>query len=79
MGLPRQSGPELARRIRELHPGVRLLFISGYAQDEEFRRRVREGEFAFLQKPFRPRELIERIMEIEPPRGPTDGSDRCTG
>lgn len=79
VGLPRQSGPELARRIRELHPGVRLLFISGYAQDEEFRRRVREGEFAFLQKPFRPRELIERIMEIEPPRGPTDGSDRCTG
>lgn len=64
VGLPGRSGPELATRVREIHPGVQVLFISGYAEDVAFRRAVGEGGHEFLQKPFLPQELIERIATL---------------
>ncbi|MCE9628250.1 MAG: hypothetical protein K8R56_10095, partial [Candidatus Eisenbacteria bacterium] len=54
----------LARRLRELHPGVRFLFISGYAEHS--------GELAefvgplgdFLGKPFTISQLSDRVRVI---------------
>ena len=64
VGLPGRSGPELAKRIQKIHPKVRILFISGYTQDEDFRRTVGAGRYEFLQKPFTPHDLMARLSNL---------------
>jgi nitrogen-specific signal transduction histidine kinase len=60
--MPGMSGRELARKVRELRPDTRVLFVSGYAGDE-LGDRVEPGE-ALLLKPFNPQELTRRIDEL---------------
>ena len=50
--MPELGGRELARGLRELRPGVRVLYISGYTSKEVDRRGLLEEDAAFLQKPF---------------------------
>jgi PAS domain S-box-containing protein len=57
--MPGASGRELARRLRERHPGIRILFVSGYAEDAPL-----EDEEGFLQKPFTPERLGDKVAEI---------------
>jgi CheY-like chemotaxis protein len=45
-------GGELIRRARDRWPNVKVLVMSGYAEDEALRRGVLHGEVIFLQKPF---------------------------
>jgi FixJ family two-component response regulator len=62
--MPRMSGPELAQRLRDVRPGVKVLFVSGYTDSQI----VREGELApgtdFLQKPFTREQLASKIREV---------------
>ena len=60
--MPNISGPELARRLRTSHPGLKVLLISGYA-DEPPRPDMGEGA-AFLQKPFSADSLGRKIRQI---------------
>lgn len=64
VGLPGMPGPELAEAIRACHPHAKILFISGYAEDAAFRRSVHSGDHEFLQKPFQPSELVDRIVDL---------------
>jgi CheY-like chemotaxis protein len=61
--MPGLSGPELARRISERHPGVHVVYMSGYAEG------FPEGDLprnsAFLQKPFRFATLLEQLKLIQ--------------
>jgi signal transduction histidine kinase len=51
-------GPELAARMRAARPGLRVLYVSGYAEAES------EGAAGvFLAKPFRPEALAARVRE----------------
>jgi CheY-like chemotaxis protein len=50
--MPNMSGGELARALSAERPGLRVLFVSGYAADEQVRESVRHHAVAFLQKPF---------------------------
>lgn len=62
--MPEMSGSDLAHRIAERHPEVKVLLMSGYMRDPAVRRSiVREGG-AFLPKPFTPELLVERIREV---------------
>jgi signal transduction histidine kinase/CheY-like chemotaxis protein len=63
--MPELSGPEFVEELRRARPEVRVLFVSGYTDDEVMRRGVLEGETAFLQKPFAPDQLLEKIREVE--------------
>jgi PAS domain S-box-containing protein len=62
--MPGLGGPELAARIRALHPAMRVLFVSGYADSGV----VSDGQVAagveLMTKPFRPAELLERVAVI---------------
>jgi CheY-like chemotaxis protein len=62
--MPVMGGWELAERIKLVKPDVKVLFISGYA-DEVIAAR---GDFKhgtnFLQKPFKPSALIARVKEL---------------
>jgi PAS domain S-box-containing protein len=61
--MPNISGPELARRLRTSHPGLKVLLISGNADNPPEHDEVDEGA-AFLQKPFSADSLGRKIRQI---------------
>jgi two-component system cell cycle sensor histidine kinase/response regulator CckA len=62
--MPGIGGPELARRLSGLRPTLRVMYSSGYTDDETVRQGVRESGTAFLQKPFAPEELLQKVAEV---------------
>src|SRR5258708_504389 len=59
--MPGMSGPELVHVVRERWPDIRVLYMSGYADDEI---EDLDRDAAFLQKPFTPAELTAKIAEV---------------
>ncbi len=59
--LPGITGPELARKVREVRPLARVLFMSGYTGDALQDHGEFGDERAFIQKPFATRALVERL------------------
>ncbi|MBZ0272364.1 PAS domain S-box protein [bacterium] len=67
--MPNMSGPELARIVREALPHLKVLFMSGYAEDAFERESLDDIERSYIQKPFTSDELmtaIARVIEDEP-------------
>ena len=62
--MPEMNGSQLVERVLEARPGIRVLFMSGYTDDEVVRRGVIEGQTAFLQKPFTPDLLAHKVREV---------------
>ena len=62
--MPRMSGKELARRLREIFPKVRVLYASGYTGNVISRHGILEAGLDFLQKPFSSTELLAKVREI---------------
>ena len=62
--MPGLSGPDFVRELKRSRPDVRVLFVSGYTDDEVMKRGVLAGETAFLQKPFAPEQLLDKIREV---------------
>jgi two-component system, cell cycle sensor histidine kinase and response regulator CckA len=62
--MPDVDGHELARRLRQRWPELRVLFVSGYAQEFPFKDRTHDPYSAFLQKPFRPDDLLNTVREL---------------
>ena len=58
------GGPEIARRITNERPEMRVLYISGYAGDTILQHGVFESGIAFLPKPFAPERLVEKVKEV---------------
>ena len=61
--MPRMSGPELARRLRETRPALRVLCMSGYPESEDRRIDGKAGWTAWLQKPFTPDVLMRKVRD----------------
>jgi two-component system cell cycle sensor histidine kinase/response regulator CckA len=59
--MPNISGPELVRIARERWSNLRVLFMSGYADDEL---QDLDRDAGFIQKPFTPSELTAKIAEV---------------
>jgi len=62
--MPLMSGPELVQRVTAVRPGLRVLFVSGYADHALVHRGLRTAGSAFLQKPFTPERLARRVREL---------------
>lgn len=62
--MPGINGPELARRIKTLSPDVKVLFMSGYADQAIFQSGILDEKACFIQKPFSARNLVEKIQEV---------------
>ena len=62
--MPQMNGRELAERLEPLQPGVKVLYISGYTNDEVVRQGVLDENMAFLQKPFGLENLARTVREI---------------
>jgi CheY-like chemotaxis protein len=62
--MPRMSGRELAQEITRRHPGIKILFMSGYTDTAIVQHGVLEEGVNFIQKPFSPKELVRRLQEL---------------
>jgi CheY-like chemotaxis protein len=62
--MPRMDGRELSDLLRRQRPGNGVLYISGHTGDELARRLLLDASVPFLQKPFPPDELVERVQEL---------------
>jgi len=60
--MPGMDGPTFAARACELRPDMRVVFISGYAEDS-FRRNLISHDFLFLPKPFSLTDLTAIVKE----------------
>jgi two-component system cell cycle sensor histidine kinase/response regulator CckA len=59
--MPEMDGPTLMKHLRASHPDLKIIFISGYAEDS-FRRNLSDkDDFMFLQKPFDLKELAAAV------------------
>ncbi len=67
--LPGVAGTDLAVGLRERWPGLKVVFMSGYAGDEELRHEIQSGGAHFLQKPFDMSTLsreLRRVLDEKP-------------
>lgn len=62
--MPGMGGPELATAFLADRPDARVLYISGYTEDEVARQGLAAAGLAFLPKPFTPSELTDRVREL---------------
>jgi CheY-like chemotaxis protein len=62
--MPLVSGKELAERLQAERPGVRVLFVSGYASEAVERHGVLAPDSRFLQKPIAPDALARAAREL---------------
>lgn len=65
--MPRLSGPETFRRLRERSATVPVLLTSGYAPEEALRDFGQDELAGFLRKPFRPQQLLTALFAIVGP------------
>jgi CheY-like chemotaxis protein len=62
--MPQISGYELAERLKEIRPVMKVLFISGYSDEELGQYGGNHSGAALLQKPFSSEVLIGKVREI---------------
>lgn len=70
--MPTMDGPTMAKKLRETHPEIKIIFISGYAEDAFADELDRPEDFVFLPKPFSLKQLAAKVKEV---MGPTKAAD----
>jgi DNA-binding NtrC family response regulator len=62
--MPDMGGKELEKRLVEIHPDIKMLFMSGYAGDAATRHGMLEEGTNFMQKPFSRNSLSQKVREL---------------
>jgi two-component system cell cycle sensor histidine kinase/response regulator CckA len=61
--MPEMDGPTLLRELRSRDPSLKIIFVSGYAEDAFQKHLPADGQFAFLAKPFTLKQLVNEVKE----------------
>ena len=62
--MPRLDGPGLVRQLREIRSDIKVIFISGYAEDAFRQRLDSDGDIDFLSKPFSLKQLAAKVKDV---------------
>ena len=62
--MPGMNGKDLAERISEMQPGLKVLFMSGYTPDVIAHQGILNKDIHFIQKPFSMKELSVKMREV---------------
>ena len=62
--MPGLNGHELVQQLLPTRPGLKVLYLSGYAQDAFSTPLASEAQKTFLQKPFTLQSLARKVREI---------------
>ena len=61
--MPEMGGEETLRALREIRPGLPAILASGYDSETSAARLAESGGVSFVQKPYTPEDLVERVQE----------------
>jgi two-component system cell cycle sensor histidine kinase/response regulator CckA len=64
MVMPRQGGRETFLELKKIDPKVRVLFSTGYSQNEKVNEIMALGVRGFIQKPYQVRDLLAKVRDI---------------
>ncbi len=70
--MPEMDGPTLLKEMRRRNPELRIIFVSGYAEDAFEKNLPEGGQFAFLAKPFTLKQLVAAVKETIEEGDPAD-------
>ena len=64
LGMPRLGGEEMFRRLKEIDPEVKMVFTTGYLEEELKSEILRHGARDIIQKPFRIEQIVGCVAEV---------------
>ena len=62
--LPKMDGRSLVERVTERFPNVKVLYTSGYANDDVSRYGLSLADVAFIEKPYTPHRLVRKMRQV---------------
>ena len=62
--MPGLNGIELAHRVKELIPGIKIILASGYSEEIARRELAGSQDFDFLAKPFSLGDLTKKVFDV---------------
>ncbi len=64
LGMPGMTGLEMLRKFKTINAGLPVVFASGFFDPEKKAALQSEGATGFLQKPYKPDEVLKILREI---------------
>jgi two-component system cell cycle sensor histidine kinase/response regulator CckA len=61
--MPEMDGPALLKELRSRNPSLKIIFVSGYAEDAFQKHLTEHEQYAFLPKPFTLKQLVAAVKE----------------
>ena len=65
--MPEMDGPTMLKEMRAKNPDLKIIFVSGYAEDAFEKSLPENQQFAFLPKPFTLAQLVAAVKETMTP------------
>jgi CheY-like chemotaxis protein len=62
--MPNMTGDRLADAVARIHPGAKILLMSGYTRELVVKQGLAGRHFAFIQKPFTPTRFLNRVLTL---------------
>jgi nitrogen-specific signal transduction histidine kinase len=62
--MPEMNGPELFRRVEQAHPGIKCLYMSGYAENMIAHHGILDTGVNFISKPFSMEDMASKINKV---------------